>query len=388
MTAREVRSLPMPAGPAVLDVVPLLAAALDGSGPAVLPTVPDGRSGTTTLDDRSDRAGIDPIAVVLATSGSTGDAKQVLLPASALRASADATRQRLGGSAGWLLTLPAWHIAGLQVLLRAAGAGAPVVAMDLDTSFTADGFAAAALKLTTERRHVSLVPTQLHRILDDPRATAVLAAFDAVLVGGAATPPALQERARAVGIRIVTTYGMSETCGGCVYDGVPLDGVQVALTDGRIVLSGAVIARGYRDAPDHPAFPRPGTFVTDDVGDLDGGLDSDLQGRVLTVLGRADDVIVTGGLKVPPAPVERALSGIAGIGEVLVVGVPDPEWGQIVVGLVTGTVPSGDLVRRALTALPRHHRPRRWVRVEELPLRGPGKPDRRAAAWMADRSSQ
>lgn len=364
----------MPAGPAVLELLPELAAAIGGTGPAVHPIAAGNSAAVGTLDPQeSDPA--DPVAVVMATSGSTGEAKQVLLPGSALRASAVAAARRLGGAGGWLLTLPPWHIAGLQVLLRAASSDAPVVVMDLATSFTAAGFVAAAGGLHTARRLVSLVPTQLHRILEDPRGTDVLAGFDAVLVGGAATSPTLQQRARSAGVRIVTTYGMSETCGGCVYDGVPLEGVRVRLDDGRIVLSGAVVARGYRGRPEHPSFPEPGTFVTDDLGSVDDGL--------LTVLGRVDDVIVTGGFKVSPAAVERALGGLPDIGEVMVVGVPDAEWGQLVVGVLTGRVPTDDAVRRALAGQPRHHRPRRWVRVEALPQRGPGKPDRRAAAALA-----
>ncbi|MDQ6656928.1 MAG: AMP-binding protein, partial [Actinomycetota bacterium] len=226
------------------------------------------------------------------------------------------------------------------------------------------------------RRYVSLVPTQLHRILEDAPATAVLADFDAVLVGGAASAPDLLARATSAGIRTVISYGMSETCGGCVYDGRPLDGVEVHIdTDDRIVLSGPVVASGYLGMPTHHAFPVPGTFVTDDLGAFVEG--------TLTVLGRADDVIVTGGLKVPPAPVELALAGLPGIGELLIVGVPDPEWGRVVVGVVTGAAPPDDAVDAALAGLPRHYRPRRFITMDALPLRGPGKPDRTAAAEFA-----
>ncbi|MGI8416381.1 MAG: AMP-binding enzyme, partial [Nakamurella sp.] len=184
-------------------------------------------------------------------------------------------------------------------------------------------------------------------------------------------------RAEAAGIRTVTTYGMSETCGGCVYAGRPLDGVEVRIdADDRIVLIGPVVASGYLGVPEHPAFPVPRTFVTDDLGIFSGG--------TLTALGRADDVIVSGGLKVPPAPVERALASLPGIGEVLVGGVPDPEWGRLVVAVVTGAVPPEGTVDAALAGLPRHYRPRRFVTVHALPLHGPGKPDRRAAAALAE----
>ncbi|MDQ2845762.1 MAG: AMP-binding protein, partial [Actinomycetota bacterium] len=306
--------------------------------------------------------------------------KHTLLSADALHASWAATEARLGGPGGWLLALPAWHIAGLQVLLRAATAGSPISVLDTAQPFTATTFTAVAGTLSADRRYVSLVPTQLHRILQDIPATGVLADFDAVLVGGATTSPDLVGRAESAGIRIVTTYGMSETCGGCVYGGHPLDGVGVDIdADNRIVLSGPVLASGYLGMPAHPAFPAPRTFVTDDLGTFSGG--------TLTVLGRADDVIVTGGLKVPPAPIEQALAGLPGIGELLVVGVPDPEWGRVVVAVVTGAVPSNGAVDAALADLPRHYRPRRFVTVDALPLRGPGKPDRRAAATLAEQTA-
>lgn len=375
MSSRTLEILEVPTGPSVLALLPRLAAALNGSAP-LMPVPPGTSCAATTFD----QAAADPdqqTAIVMPTSGSTGQPKCALLSAAALRASAAATESRLGGPAGWLLALPAWHIAGLQVLLRAAAAGSSISVLDTGQPFTATAFVAAASDLRADRRYVSLVPTQLHRILEDPMATDILARFDAVLVGGAATSPALRSRAGSAGVRTVTTYGMSETCGGCVYDGRPLDGVGVRVDD-RIVLSGPVVASGYLGMPGHPAFPGAGTFVTDDVGILTDG--------VLTVLGRADDVIVTGGLKVPPAPVERALAGLAGIGEVLVVGVPDPEWGRMVVAVVTGAVPDDDALATAFAGVPRHYRPRRWVRVDALPLRGPGKPDRRAATDLAIRA--
>jgi len=390
---RTLELLEVPTGRGVLELLPRLTAALRG-GPALMLLPPGnpvaatvsatGKAAAPTLAPAEDDPD-DPTAIVMSTSGSTGEPKLVLLPASALRASATATERRLGGPGGWLLTLPARHIAGLQVLLRAAAANMPVMPMDTGSSFTAKGFARAAAGLDADRRYVSLVPTQLHRILDDPEASAVLAGFSRVLVGGGAAPPSLLSRGRAAGIPIVTTYGMSETCGGCVYDGRPLDGIAVTIhidpagaqgeRAGRIALTGPMVARGYLGQPDHPAFATPGTFVTEDLGRLDAEL--------LTVLGRADDVIITGGLKVPPAAVERALTAVPGIGEVLVVGVPDPEWGERVVALVTGAVPAENVVDSAFAGLPRHHRPWRWVEVDALPIRGPGKPDRRKAAQMA-----
>lgn len=278
---------PVPVGPAdpATQVLPRLRAALSGAGPALLlhaaGTAPDPalRAGGPLGPDEDDPA--DPTVAVVATSGSTGTAKGVLLHASALLASASATHDRLGGAGRWLLALPVQHVAGLQVLVRSlVGGGTPGV---VDPGAAPDAFADAAARLTGPRRYTSLVPTQLVRLLDaGGPALEALAGFDAVLVGGAATAPALRERAVAAGVRVVTTYGSSETCGGCVYDGVPLDGVDVRLDDdGRVLVGGTTLARGYRagTGPSSGGFRTDpdGTrrLVTDDVGRFtaDGRLD-------------------------------------------------------------------------------------------------------------------
>lgn len=384
----------VPASPAAIPgLTAALAAALDGSGPAVLPVdgpaagaAPAGRTGG---DDDDAGTVADGVALLVPTSGSTGTPREVALPADALRASGAATEARLAGPGRWLLTLPATHVAGLQVLVRSVLAGTePTV---LAGPFRADAFTAAVARMPGAGgpRYTSLVPTQLHRLLDSPAGTEALTAFDAVLLGGAATSPGLLDAARAAGARVVTTYGMSETCGGCVYDGVPLDGVTVDLADdGRIRIAGPVLAAGYRGRPDLDAElfeVRDGTrwLRTSDLGRWDDA------GR-LTVLGRADDVLVTGGVKVPPAAVERVLAAVPGVGEVLVVGVPDPEWGQVLVAVVVpragSPAPTLDTLREAATAaLGGPAAPRHLVTLGALPLRGPGKPDRRGAAELAAR---
>lgn len=377
--ARTLEPRPCPTGPAVLDIWwQPLAAALDGGGPALLP-VPDGPAADGVL--AMGRAGEpidDDVALVVPTSGSTGEPKGAQLTTAALRHSAAATLERLGGQGQWLLALPVTHIAGQQVLVRSLLANTPPVCLDLSCGFTAEGFAAATETLTAPRRYTALVPTQLARLLDD--APAALTSYDAVLVGGAATPPALLARARDAGVRAVTTYGMSETAGGCVYDGLPLDGVRVRLAgDGRILLGGPTVFRGYRLRPDLTAAAletADGTtwHVTNDIGRLDGGR--------LEVLGRRDDVIVTGGEKVAPVPVEAALCALAGVRAAAVVGVADREWGQRVVAAVVAADPSRpptlDAVRAGLIALPRHALPREVVVVAALPLLASGKTDRDA----------
>jgi len=356
---------------------PLLAAlerALDGRGPAVAP-VPDEHRGASRAAKAPDVP--DEVAVVVWTSGSTGDARAVMLSGDALRASAGATYDRLAGPGRWLLALPAEHVAGAQVLVRSVLAGTSPVVMD-PGPFRPAGFVAATERLGAGTRYTSLVPTQLVRLLDDEAARAALATYDAVLLGGAAAPTALLDAARSSGARVVTTYGMSETCGGCVYDGVPLDGVEVTLDDGVVELAGPVLASGYLGRPDLDAevFVRRGgvrRLRTSDLGATDDG--------VLRVLGRVDDVIVTGGAKVAPTAVEDVVATLPGVAEVCVVGVPDDEWGHAVVAAVVaaGAVPTLDEVRALVAArLGPRHAPRRLVVLDHLPHRGIGKPDRRA----------
>ena len=366
--------VPLDGSPAaVAELVAALAAALDG-GPAVLPVGPG--AGTPASPPEAPPG----TAVVIATSGSTGEPKLVALSAVALRASALATAARLGGPARWLLALPAEHVAGVQVIVRALLAGAPPGVQDLRAGFRPDGFAAATAALGPGRRCTSLVPTQLARLLDagGPPLDA-LRTYDAVLVGGAALDPALRTGALGRGVAVVTTYGMSETAGGCVYDGVPLDGVRVDLdADGRVRLGGPTLATGYLGRPEETAaaFGAEG-FRTGDLGRWAGDR--------LEILGRADDVIITGGENVAPAAVERVLTGRPGVRAACVVALPDAEWGQVVAAaVVAGPGPvDEDGLRAAVRAeLGRAAVPRRFLAVAEIPLRGIGKPDRAAVTAL------
>ncbi len=324
-----------------------------------------------------------PGTLVLGTSGSSGARKWVQLGADALQASAAATHTRLGGPGRWLLALPTEHVAGLQVLVRTALAGQQPAILDLRGGFNPAAFGAAAQQLAGEagRRYTALVPTQLVRLLDtDP---APLTGFDAVLLGGAATPERLVERARAAGVPVVTSYGMTETAGGCVYDGWPLDGIQLRLagTSGAVELAGPMLASGYLDAREETAAAfREGWFRTCDLGRFD------TQGR-LQVLGRADDVIVTGGLNVAPAEVEAILTGLPGVASACVVGLPDPEWGERVTAVVTPADPGRPPDPGALRVAAQHlltgaQLPKEIILFDALPLRGIGKPDRKAIQAM------
>jgi o-succinylbenzoate---CoA ligase len=308
----------------------------------------------------------DPEPLVVRTSGSTGEAKDVVLGRDAMLASAHAALDRLGGPGQWLLALPAEHVAGLQVLLRSLVAGCDPVLLDEHA-----GLDDAVAAMSRPRRYVSLVPTQLRRLLDQD-ATA-LHAFDTVLVGGAAADRAMLEEARRSGVRLVTTYGMSETCGGCVYDGRPLDGVDVTLdADGRIHIRGPVLFDGYRDRPELTEETLvAGTLRTRDLGIFDES------GR-LVVTGRVDDVVVSGGVNIGLGAVEDRVRDHPKVEDAAVVAVDDPEWGAKVVAFaVTDDDPGLEALRDFVSErLPRTWAPRELVVVPALPLLDSGKVDR------------
>jgi O-succinylbenzoic acid--CoA ligase len=367
--------------------------ALDGTGPAILPLdagLPAARlrqlidvfqpsvimdaagDGGTTARTGGTSAGVSSdTAVIITTSGSTGEPKGVELSAAALSHSARAALARIGARPAdrWLLCLPLAHVAGLQVLVRSLLGGTEPV--------TAAAATAAALA-ASGCAHVSVVPTQLARLLDEPGGAAALAGFSSVLVGGAAAAAALLDRARSAGVNAVTTYGMSETCGGCVYDGVPLDGVRVRSDDeGRLRICGPVLMNRYFGRPDLTAAALVAgedgaEFVTSDLGWVDDG-------RVL-IRGRADDVINSGGHKVIPGEVAAALAGCPGVREVVVVGRPDPIWGERVTAVVVPDDPSDppglELLRiHVRETLPRYACPSEVVLTETIPVLPSGKPD-------------
>lgn len=358
--------------------------ALQGEGDVLVPLAagapaPDLAIGEPLDDGEDDPA--DPTAVMIATSGSTGEPKGVLLSAGALRASAEATHARLGGPGRWLLATPARYIGGLQVLVRALLADTTPEFVDMSAGFRPDVFADAARRLLAAPgpHYTAIVPTQLGRLLDAAGdALAALRAFDAVIIGAAATSEALRMRAAEAGVVAVPSYGMSETASGCVYQGVPLDGVDVALHDDEITIAGPVLARGYRRAPEQTARAfAGGRFHTGDLGRI-------TEGR-LEVLGRTDDVINTGGVKVAPALVERALTADPRVDQACAFAVADPGWGQAVVAAVvpTGEVDLAVLADRVRTAVGREAVPKRFLVLAEIPARGPGKPDRAALRALA-----
>ncbi len=354
--------------------MPALERVLEGRDPALVALAPHDDRASAAL--RVGEAIDDDVALVVTTSGTTGAPKGALLTAAALTASATATHDRLGGPGSWLLALPPHHIAGVQVLVRSLLAGTIPVELDVSAGFDVTELPGAIRRLGPGRRYASLVAAQLAKALTDPAATAALAALDAVLLGGGPAPPPVLDAAAAAGIPVIRTYGMSETAGGCVYDGVPLAGVRLRLRDGRIVLGGATLAKGYRNPVDPDPFAEPGWFRTDDLGVVnDAG--------VLTVLGRADDAISTGGLTVLPQPVEEALCTHPAVSECAVFGVADDRLGQRVVAAI---VVSDDCPPPTLDGLRAHvartldatAAPRELHVVDALPRRGIGKVDRGA----------
>ncbi|MGO9220921.1 MAG: AMP-binding protein [Streptosporangiaceae bacterium] len=385
----------LPAAAGTERLMEALGAALDGTGPALLPVDPrlpaervrallqalrpatlETLEGTQRLGPGDSPALAPGTAVVIATSGSTGEPKGVELSAAALRHSARASLDRIGARPGeaWLSCLPPSHISGLQVFVRSLLSGVPPVVLERPGALLARG--------DDPPQYVSLVPTQVRRLLDDPGGREALAGFRAILLGGAAVPAGLRAEAAAAGARVITTYGMSETC-GCVYDGEPLDGVSARIGPGsRIRLAGPVLFSGYRGRPDLTAAALDGGwFVTSDVGEVDA------RGR-LTVRGRADGMINTGGEKVSADEVASVLEDCPGVREAVVVGRADPEWGELVTAIVVPAdpaAPPGLEVLRGFARgrLPDYAAPRAVVVVPAVPLLSSGKPDLQALRSLA-----
>jgi O-succinylbenzoic acid--CoA ligase len=310
----------------------------------------------------------DPGPAVVETSGSSGSPKQVVLSRDAALASATASAARLGGSGPWLLALPSSYVAGLNVMVRSWVAGhRPVVLGERSPRDAA-----------IDTDYLSAVPTQLHRWLASPADREALSGFAAVLVGGGPVDASLKERARDAGIRLVATYGMAETCGGCVYDGLPLDGVGLALaTDGRARLAGPMLFDGYlEDAEATAQVLVSGWFLTSDAGRIDE------DGR-LQVLGRLDDMVVSGGVNVPAAVVAARLREHPRVQAAEVIGLDDAEWGNRVVAVVVGDLALDDARAWVGEKHPRSWAPREVVVVPALPMLANGKVDRVAVRDLA-----
>ncbi len=366
---------------AVLDG---LAGALSGDGPAILPLapLPLAREASTippvppTVPQR--------VAVVIETSGSTGRPKRVALSADALLASAAASESALGGPGQWLLALPTNYIAGSNVLVRSLAAQTAPVILPAG-HFDALAFCELAATMDAKLRFVSLVPAQLARLIDalDTRTALLDVArrFDRILLGGQAAPAPLIERCLELGLNVTRTYGSTETSGGCVYDGVPIGNAAVRLVDGQIELAGSMLAEGYLGDPEATAL----AFVDDadhrwyrtgDTGELADG--------VLSVSGRMDDVIVSGGVKVSLTAVEAVVRGIPGLAEAVVVSRQDERWGEVPVVVAATPGVALETVRNAVAAaLGKPAAPASVLVVPRIPLLATGKADRMALRDLA-----
>lgn len=378
----------------------------------------------------------DSIALLVGTSGSTGTPKHTALSTRALRASAEATEDFFDDGAGaaasqWLLALPAHYVAGAQVLARSVLAGTvPVIARSVTepVHFTPEVFLQAVEQLSSARRFVSLVPTQLHKLLEtarnEPRTGkeihAALRSFTGILLGGAPASADLLAAARKLGLNVVTTYGSAETAGGCVYSGSVLPGVRVELvpeegmpsvTDieekpaqvGRIWISGAHLAQGYLDDPgrtaEHFFTAADGTrwYRTDDYGLLSAHAPG--EPCLLRVLGRSDDIIITGGVKISARAVAEVLESHPAVREALVCGLPDARWGSAVAAALTLVPPATGAagapaenveLREALRGLCVERlgvaaAPKLLSILPDFPLTSTGKPDRREIYSILDR---
>jgi O-succinylbenzoic acid--CoA ligase len=310
------------------------------------------------------------VALIVHTSGTGGVPKLVRFDHAAIEAAVNASALALEATLHdrWLCCLPLAHVGGLLVLLRGVLLGAPVSVHPT--------FDPAAVAAEREPVFTSLVPTMLRRLLD---AGVGLADYRAVLVGGAPLAPHLRSRAEDAGVRVVETYGLTESCGGVVYEGRPLPAIEVRLDgEGSIELRGPTLTLGYRfdEGATRRAFTPDGWLRSGDAARFDA------DGR-LRVIGRLDELINSGGEKVWPQEVERALEDHPKVAEVAVAGRPDPEWGERVVAFVIPRDPGDpptleELRAHAGACLPRHTLPRELVLSTGLPRTAAGKV-RRAA---------
>lgn len=294
-------------------------------------------------------------AVVIGTSGSSGTAKEVSLTATALISSARASNKFIKAKPGdtWSLLLPLTHVAAVNVIVRAIELGTlPIDVRNCEGDYP-------------RADYTSIVPTQLFRALNgDQRLLDHLKSAKAVLVGGAALSQSIRNQAELAGIKVITTYGMTETCGGCVYDGELLDGVDVEIRGGKIFIRGPILASSISlDA---------GWYETSDLGELDN--------EKLKVIGRADDVIITGGENLSLNTVEASLNSAFPAIEFAAFAVEDPQWGQSLQIAVVGSVLDDEIIAHLEKDLGAFAKPKGIHHLASLPLLGIGKVDRKSLA--------
>jgi O-succinylbenzoic acid--CoA ligase len=246
--------------------------------------------------------------------------------------------------------------------------------------FSADRFVEAAAALDGPRRFTSLVPAQLERLIEADAALETLRRFDRILVGGQSAPVSLIARGLELGLNVTRTYGSTETSGGCVYDGLPIGTTEVRIVDGMIEIAGSVLAEGYLDDPRRTAFAfreHDGKrwYRSDDMGEIVDG--------VLRVIGRVDDVIISGGVKISLSEVEVAVRALPGLADAVVIAAPSAEWGEVPVVVSTVGIEIDTLRDAVAQKLGRPAAPDRLLHIDVIPLLASGKPDRLALAALA-----
>ena len=327
-------------------------------------------------------------AVVVETSGTTGTPKQVWLSRDAVLSSAYTTSQAAGPAGLWWLALPTPYIAGLQVVVRSLAAGyEPIVAsagLDIVRKLQESLPQLKKAKAEGIPLYCSLVPTQLsqliHAIEKADLDSDSLSIFDRVLVGGQRVEPQLLEKAETSGLTVTRTYGSAETAGGCVWDGVPLEEVSLQIVNGRVALSGPMLAGGYigdGDQSRESFIERDGErwFVSRDLGEIRDGL--------LLVTGRLDDVIISGGVKVSLAEVERVVRDQGGVGDAIVVSIPDSHWGEVPVVVSTHECDLDSIRSLVKAGIGPAAQPKHVVTVDAIPLLPSSKPNRQAIQDLA-----
>ncbi|MES2170826.1 MAG: AMP-binding protein [Actinomycetota bacterium] len=356
-------------------VLAALARALDADGPAIIAADTPPAGLPVEVEQR--------VALVVETSGSTGRPKRVALSAGAVLAGAAASESALGGPGQWLLALPVHYIAGLNVLARSLAAQTEPVVL-APGHFEPSEFASAALRMDAGLRFTALVPAQLATLIDavdeDLDLLDPLRRFDRILLGGQATSTVMLERAVELGLNVTTTYGSSETSGGCVYDGVTIGSTRARVVDGQLELGGPTLAEGYLDDPERTAeafFEEDGArwYRTGDTGSVVDG--------IVSVIGRLDGLIISGGIKVSLDEVERLVRTLPGLADAVAVRANSERWGEVPVIVTTATADLAALRARVSAALGRAAAPAAVITVDAIPLLSNGKTDRLTAAKLA-----
>lgn len=312
----------------------------------------------------------DNIALIVESSGSTGAPKRISISTSALLHAASAGQERLGPLGQWLLALPINFIAGQQVLVRSLLADVQPVIMNTAVPFTPEAFLRSAMLMTHDNKYTSLVPAQLAKLLvsaeQDKALLSALRSFRAILVGGQSTPDELRNKALDMGIKVVVSYGMTETAGGCVFDGIPLEGVRLKIApDSRLLISGKTMAEDQDD-----------WIFTNDLAEL-------TPGGKLNIIGRADRVIISGGIKVALERVEYLGSELPGVEEIAAASLQDETWGERVgIAYVGSPEVADDIANQLAHLLGPAGKPIRVLRVDKLPKLHTGKTDNRLVAQL------